>query len=154
MAKWNPLALKILMWVVGVLLVVSSAASFVGVSVLPVNTGIAGAATAPVAGIAFGAGIMIAGFDPIANISWVRALVLYAILEVVYQIFTQITIGRFDIVAFIIAILAASRSCRGRPVSHDAGASASRNSACAGVSFEPSHATTRCRMTTPPSVRP
>jgi len=60
-----------------------------------------------VAGIAFGAGIMIAGFDPIANISWVRALILYAILDIVYQVFTQITIGRFDIVAFIIAILVA-----------------------------------------------
>ena len=107
MAKWNPLALKILMWVVGLLLVVSSAASFVGVSVVPVNTGIAGAATAPVAGIAFGAGIMIAGFDPIANISWVRAVVVYAILEVVYNIFTQITIGTFDIVGFIIGILVA-----------------------------------------------
>lgn len=105
MAKWNPLALKILMWVMGVLLVVGSAASFVGNAVFDFGSG--AGVTAPVAGIAFGAGIMIAGFDPIANISWVRALVLYAILEVVYQIFTQITISRFDIVAFIIAILAA-----------------------------------------------
>src|SRR5215469_11743646 len=108
MAKWNPLALKILMWVVGVLLVVTSAASFVGVSVFPTNTGIAGAATAPVAGIAFGAGIMIAGFDPVANISWVRAIVVYAILEVIYNIFTQIAIGVFDIVGFIIAIIVAA----------------------------------------------
>ena len=107
MAKWNPLALKILMWVMGVLLVVSSAASFVGVAVIPTNAGIAGAVSAPVAGIAFGAGVMIAGFDPIANISWVRAVVVYAILEVVYNIFTQIAIGTFDIVAFIIAILVA-----------------------------------------------
>lgn len=107
MAKWNPLALKILMWVMGVLLVVSSAASFVGVNVIPTNQGIAGAATGPVAGIAFGAGMMIAGFDPIANISWVRALIVYAILEVVYNIFTVIAIGSFDIVAFIIAILVA-----------------------------------------------
>ena len=59
------------------------------------------------AGIAFGAGIMIAGFDPIGNISWVRALVLYAILEIVYQIFTQVTVGRFDIIAFVIGILVA-----------------------------------------------
>ena len=88
-------------------MVVSSAASFVGVSVIPTNEGIAGAVTAPVAGIAFGAGIMIAGFDPIANISWVRAVVVYAILEVVYNIFTQIAIGTFDIVAFIVAILVA-----------------------------------------------
>jgi hypothetical protein len=104
-AKWNPLALKILMWVMGVLLVVGSAASFVGNAVFDFGSG--AGVTAPVAGIAFGAGVMIAGFDPIANISWVRALVLYAILEVVYQIFTQITLGRFDIIAFIIAILAA-----------------------------------------------
>jgi len=107
-AKWNPLALKILMWVMGVLLVVTSAASFVGVSLIPTTTGIAGATTAPVAGIAFGAGIMIAGFDPIANISWVRAVIVYAILDVVYQIFTQIAIGTFDIVSFIIAILFAA----------------------------------------------
>ena len=107
MAKWNPLALKILLWVVGVLLVVSSAAEFVGAAIIPTNTGIAGAVTGPVAGIAFGAGVMIAGFDPIANISWVRAVVLYSILEIVYQIFTQIAIGAFDIVAFIIGILVA-----------------------------------------------
>ena len=105
MAKWNPLALKILLWVMGVLLVVGSAASFVGDAVFSFGSG--AGVTAPVAGIAFGAGVMIAGFDPIANISWVRAIVLYAILEVVYQIFTQITIGRFDVISFIIAILAA-----------------------------------------------
>lgn len=105
MAKWNPLALKILLWVMGVLLVVGSAASFVGDAVFDFGSG--AGVTAPVAGIAFGAGMMIAGFDPISNISWVRALVLYAILEIVYQIFTQVTIGKFDIVSFIIAILAA-----------------------------------------------
>ncbi len=108
MAKWNPLALKILMWVMGVLLVVSSAASFIGVSVFPTNEGIAGAASAPVAGVAFGAGLMIASFDPIANVSWVRAIVIYAILEIVYNIFTQITISTFDIVSFVIAILVAA----------------------------------------------
>src|SRR5881227_1850864 len=93
------------MWVMGVLLVVGSAASFVGVAVFPFDSG--AGVTAPVAGIAFGAGIMIAGFDPIANISWVRAVVVYAILEVVYNIFTQVAIGTFDIVGFIIGILVA-----------------------------------------------
>src|SRR4051794_21097918 len=93
------------MWVVGVLLVVGSAASFGGNAVF--DFGSAAGVTAPVAGIAFGAGAMIAGFDPIANICWASALVLYAMLEVVYQIFTQITTGKFDIVAFVIAILAA-----------------------------------------------
>jgi len=57
--------------------------------------------------LAVGAGLMIAGFDPLANVSWVRALILYAILQVVYQIFSQIALGRFDIVAFIVAILVA-----------------------------------------------
>ncbi|HEV1991842.1 MAG TPA: hypothetical protein VGR34_03135, partial [Candidatus Dormibacteraeota bacterium] len=62
---------------------------------------------APVAGIAFGAGLMIAGFDPIANVSWVRALILYAILMAVYQIFLSISVGRFDIIAFVVALIVA-----------------------------------------------
>jgi len=99
-AKWNPLALKLLMWVMGILIVAGSAFP----SWIPFDNlfGV----TASVAGVAFGAGLMIAGFDPTANVSWVRALILYAILQVIYQIFLQISIGRFDVVAFIVAILA------------------------------------------------
>ena len=52
--------------------------------------------------------MMIAGFDPVANISWVRAVVVYAILEIVYNVFTVITLGVFDLIAFIIAILVAA----------------------------------------------
>jgi hypothetical protein len=104
-AKWNPLALKLLMWVMGVLLVMGSGLGFIGSSFFPFDSW--AGVTASVAGIAFGAGVMIAGFNPEANVSWVRALVLYAILQVVYQIFSQVTIGRFDTVAFIIAILVA-----------------------------------------------
>ena len=106
MAKWNPLALKLLMWVMGVLIVMGSGLGFIGSSFFPFDTwaGI----SASVAGVAFGAGIMIAGFDPIANVSWVRALVLYAILEIVWQIFDAISIGHFDIIPFIIAILVAA----------------------------------------------
>jgi hypothetical protein len=100
-AKWNPLALKLLMWVMGVLIVAGSA--FPSFLSFDSYFGI----TASVAGVAFGAGIMIAGFDPIANVSWVRALILYAILQLVYQIFSQIALGRFDIIAFIIAIIVA-----------------------------------------------
>jgi len=105
MAKWNPLALKLLMWVVGVLLVAGSASSFIGGSFFQFDS--AWGVTAGAAGVAFGAGLMIAGFDPVANVSWVRALILYAILEIIWQIFNQITIGRFDIVAFLVAILVA-----------------------------------------------
>ncbi len=105
MAKWNPLALKLLMWVMGVLIVMGSGLGFIGGTFFPFDSW--AGVTASVAGVAFGAGIMIAGFDPIANVSWVRVLVLYAILEIVWQIFNQITISRFDIVAFVIAILVA-----------------------------------------------
>ena len=105
MAKWNPLALKLLMWVMGLLIVMGSGLGFIGGSFFPFDSW--AGVTASVAGVAFGAGIMIAGFDPIGNVSWVRALVLYAVLEIVWQIFNQITIAHFDIVAFIIAILVA-----------------------------------------------
>lgn len=105
MAKWNPLALKILMWLMGVLMVVGSAATFASNAIFQFDSG--WGVTAPVAGIAFGAGLMIAGFDPEANVSWVRVVVIYAILEIVYQILTAITISRFDIISFVVAILVA-----------------------------------------------
>lgn len=105
MAKWNPLALKLLMWVMGVLIVMGSGLGFIGSTFFQFDSW--AGVTASVAGVAFGAGIMIAGFDPIANVSWVRALILYAILEVVWQIFNVISIGRFDVIPFVIAIIVA-----------------------------------------------
>ena len=106
MAKWNPLALKLLMWVMGVLIVMGSGLGFIGNTFFGFD--VWAGVSASVAGIAFGAGIMIAGFDPEGNVSWVRALILYAILEVVYQILNQITVGHFDIIPFLIAILVAA----------------------------------------------
>ena len=105
MAKWNPLALKLVMWVMGLLIVAGSGVTFVGSTIFNFDStfGVA----APVAGVAFGAGLMIAGFDPIANVSWVRALIVYAILMVVYQIFLSISVGHFDIIAFVIAVIVA-----------------------------------------------
>jgi len=104
-AKWNPLALKLLMWVMGLLIVAGSGVAFIGNTIF--NFDATFGVTASVAGVAFGAGLMIAGFDPIANVSWVRALILYAILQVVYQVFLNISIGQFDIIAFIVAIIVA-----------------------------------------------
>ena len=103
MAKWNPLALKLLMWVFGVLIVMGSGLGFIGGSFFPFDSW--AGVTASVAGVAFGAGIMIAGFDPVANVSWVRAVIFYAVLQVVYQIFSQVSIGHFDIVAFLVAVI-------------------------------------------------
>ena len=105
MAKWNPLALKLLMWVMGALLVMGSGLDFIGSSFFPFDSW--AGVTASVAGVAFGAGVMVAGFDPEKNVSWVRALILYAVLEVVWQIFDQVTLAHFDIVAFLIGILVA-----------------------------------------------
>ncbi len=105
MAKWNPLALKLLMWVMGVLIVMGSGLGFIGGTFFPFDSW--AGVTGSVAGVAFGAGIMIAGFDPIANVSWVRALVMYAILEIVWQVFNQVSVGSLDVVALIIAILVA-----------------------------------------------
>ena len=105
MAKWNPLALKLLMWVMGALLVMGSGLGYIGASFFPFDQW--AGVTSSVAGIAFGTGVMIAGFDPIKNVSWVRALIIYAILELVYQIINQVAIARFDIEAFIIAVLVA-----------------------------------------------
>jgi hypothetical protein len=105
-AKWNPLALKLLMWVMGVLIVMGSGLGFIGSTFFAFDTW--AGVSASVAGIAFGAGIMIAGFDPEGNVSWVRALIIYAILEVIYEIFNQITVGRFDIVPVVIAVIVAA----------------------------------------------
>jgi hypothetical protein len=104
-SKWNPLALKLVMWVMGLLIVVGSGLGFIGNTFFGFDAtwGI----TASVAGIAFGAGIMIAGFDPEGNVSWVRAVILYAILEIIYQIINQITIGKFDIIPVLVAIIVA-----------------------------------------------
>ncbi|HEY1419294.1 MAG TPA: hypothetical protein VGG90_01130 [Candidatus Dormibacteraeota bacterium] len=97
--------MKLLMWVMGVLIVMGSGLGFIGGTFFPFDSW--AGVTGSVAGVAFGAGLMIAGFDPVANVSWVRALVIYAILEIVWQIFEQVSIGRLDIVAIIIAILVA-----------------------------------------------
>ena len=103
MAKWNPLALKVLMIFMGVLIVVGSSLGSYGASFFPFDKdlGVSGI----VAGVAFGAGITIAGFNPEANVSWVRAVILYCIIELVYEIVDQIAIARFDIVAFLIALI-------------------------------------------------
>jgi len=105
-ARWNNLALKLLMWVMGILLVMGSGLGFVGGSFFPFDSW--AGVTSSVAGVAFGAGVMIAAFDPIANITWVRALILYSILEVIWQVFNQISLGSLDIVALVIAILVAA----------------------------------------------
>jgi hypothetical protein len=104
-SKWNPLALKLLMFFVGVLLVAGSGLTLIGAGLLPFDKWFG--VTGSIAGVAFGAGIIIAGFDPEANVSWVRAVIFYCVLEVIYEILNQITTSRFDIVGFLIAVIVA-----------------------------------------------
>ena len=104
MAKWNPLALKILMWVMGILLVAGSASGYIGGSIFALDKTFG--VTGSMAGVAFGAGVMIAGFNPEGNVSWVRAVILYCILEVIYEIVNQFALGgQFGLIAFVIAII-------------------------------------------------
>lgn len=103
MAKWNPLALKLLMFFVGVLLVAGSGLTLIGEGLFPFDKWFG--VTGSIAGVAFGAGIIIAGFDPEANVSWVRAVIFYCVLEVIYEVLNQITTSRFDIVGFLIAVI-------------------------------------------------
>ncbi|MDQ6722497.1 MAG: hypothetical protein M3003_17135 [Candidatus Dormibacteraeota bacterium] len=103
MAKWNPLALKLLLFFVGVLLVAGSGLTLIGAGLLPFDKWFG--VTGSIAGVAFGAGIIIAGFDPEANVSWVRAVIFYCVLEVIYEILNQITTSRFDIVGFLVAVI-------------------------------------------------
>lgn len=105
MAKWNPMALKLLLFFVGVLLVAGSGLTLIGAGLLPFDKWFG--VTGSIAGVAFGAGIIIAGFDPEANVSWVRAVIFYCVLEVIYEIVNWITTNRFDPVGFLIAIIVA-----------------------------------------------
>jgi uncharacterized membrane-anchored protein YitT (DUF2179 family) len=93
------------MWIVGVLLVTGSGLSFIGTTFFGFDNW--AGVSAGAAGVAFGAGIMIAGFDPVANVSWVRAVIIYAILNIIWQIFSAISVGKFDIFSFVIAIVVA-----------------------------------------------
>jgi uncharacterized membrane protein (UPF0136 family) len=88
---------------IGVLLVAGSGLTLIGSGLLPFDKWFG--VTGSIAGVAFGAGIIIAGFDPEANVSWVRAIIFYCVLELIYEIVNQITTSRFDIVGFLIAII-------------------------------------------------
>ena len=103
MSKWNPLALKLLMFFVGVLLVAGSGLTLIGAGLLPFDKWFG--VTGSIAGVACGAGIIIAGFDPEANVSWVRATIFYCVLEIIYEILNWITTNRFDPVGVLIAVI-------------------------------------------------
>jgi peptidoglycan/LPS O-acetylase OafA/YrhL len=83
--------LTVVMLLAGILLVIGSMINTFASSIFPAEQYLGTDASAAAA--AFGAGIAIASFDPVRNVSWVRALILYAILLVVYQIVFGIFVG-------------------------------------------------------------
>ena len=83
--------LTVVMLLTGILLVVGSMINTFASSVFPAEQYLGTDASAAAA--AFGTGIAIASFDPVRNVSWVRALILYAILLIVFQIVFGIFVG-------------------------------------------------------------
>lgn len=105
MAKWNHIALPLVMVVLGVLLVIGSVLSIVGTTFFPLDQFVG--TRGSVAGIAFGIGILAAAAAPEEHPSWVRAGVVYCGLEAVYEIVAWIWLGSggFAIVPFVLSIL-------------------------------------------------
>ena len=87
MAKWNKLALNIVMVVFGVLMIVGSLLASVGTTLFPFDQLVG--TRAAVAGVAFGAGLALAGMQPVVPATWVRAGLVYCVLDILYEIVDQ-----------------------------------------------------------------
>lgn len=83
--------LTVVMLLMGILLIAGSMINTFASSVFPAEQYLGTDASAAAA--AFGVGLAIASFDPVRNVSWVRALILYAILLVLFQIVFGIFVG-------------------------------------------------------------
>lgn len=84
-------ALTFVMLLFGAGLIVGGALSFFPSELFPTDKVLGQQAS--VAAIALGTGIAVAGFDPVANVSWVRIGILYAILVIVYEIVVSSFLG-------------------------------------------------------------
>ena len=105
MAKWNKLALNIVMVVFGVLMIVGSLLASVGTTLFPFDSLVG--TRAPVAGVAFGAGLILAGMQPVVPATWVRAGLFYCVLDVLYEIVTLFWLGGagISIVSLLISLI-------------------------------------------------
>ena len=83
--------LTIVMALMGLLLIAGSALSSFGNILFPVDVLVG--THASVAGMAFGAGICLAAWNPSQNISWVRISILYAVLVLVYDVIAGFAFG-------------------------------------------------------------
>jgi hypothetical protein len=105
MAKWNKLALNIVMVVFGVLLIVGSLLASVGTTLFPFDSAVG--TRAPVAGVAFGAGLILAGMQPVVPATWVRAALFYCLLDVLYEIVALFWLGGagISIVSLLVSLI-------------------------------------------------
>ncbi len=105
MKKYNHLALTVVMTLMGVLLIVGSVLASIGTTLFPFDSWIG--TRASVAGIAFGAGIVLAGMKPEANLTWVRAAIVYCVLDVLYEIVYGLFFGgaAFGLVTLLVSII-------------------------------------------------
>lgn len=105
MAKFGNLGLTAVMLLLGLLLIVGSLLASVGTTLFPFDQYIG--TRAAVAGVTFGAGIMLAAMRPQENVTWVRLAILYCALEVITEIFDYFWLGAgaFNLVPFVISII-------------------------------------------------
>ena len=105
MAKWNKLALNIVMVVFGVLMIVGGLLASVGTTIFPFDSLIGTRAT--IGAVAFGAGLALAGMQPAVPATWVRAGLFYCVLDVLYEVVNLFWLGGagVSIVSLLIALI-------------------------------------------------
>ncbi len=105
MARYNHIALPLVMVVLGVLLIVGSLLATVGTTLFPFDQYVG--TRASIAGVAFGIGIATAGVQPASHPAWVRAAIIYCGLEVIYEIVWSLFLGlgAFGVVPFVTSLI-------------------------------------------------
>jgi len=105
MAKWNRLSLNIVMVVFGVLMIVGSLLATVGTTIFPFDQLVGTRAT--IGGVAFGAGVALAGMQPAVSATWVRAVLFYCVLDILYEIVALFWLGGagISIVSLLISLI-------------------------------------------------
>ena len=105
MKRYSHLGLTAVMVLLGLLLVTGSLLASAGTTIFPFDQLVG--TRAAIAGVTFGAGVMLAGMRPASNISWVRLAILYCALEVVTEVFDYFWLGAgaFNLVPFVVSII-------------------------------------------------
>ncbi len=105
MARFNNLALNVVLVLMGILVIAGSVLGSVGTTIFPFDQYIG--TRASVAGVAFGVGVAAAGFQPAAHPTWVRLAILYCALDVVYEVvaWAYLGIGAFGLVPLVVSVI-------------------------------------------------